>query len=222
MAVMPQTPDRQEERRQMVDEQLRRRGISDARVLEAFYLVPRHLFIPNKLQADAYADHALPIDAGQTISQPYVVAYMSESLQTSLESRVLEIGTGSGYQAAILSRMVFHVYTVERIPELAEQAAKCFAQLGYDNISIHVGDGTLGWPEQAPYDHAMITAAAPHVPRAIVGQVRRGGTVVLPIGGQKSQRLLRLRVNWRGFSREDLGSVQFVPLLGRYGWREGE
>ncbi len=221
-AVQPDAPDRQGERRKMVDEQLRTREISDPRVLEAFELVPRHLFIPETLQADAYTDRALPIDEGQTISQPYIVAFMSQALNTTPESRVLEIGTGSGYQAAILSRMVLHVYTVERIPQLAEQAAERFSRLGYDNISIYVSDGTLGWPEQSPYDHAIITAAAPHVPRAVVSQVRRGGTLVMPIGGRKSQRLIRLRIHRFGYWREDLGCVQFVPLLGRYGWPDAQ
>src|SRR5258708_35933628 len=206
----------------MVDEQLRPRGISDPRVLEAMLEVPRQFFVPDEFQDQAYADRALPIEAEQTISQPFIVAYMTQALQAEPEARVLEIGTGSGYQAAILSRLVAHVYTVERHAALAEQAAERFARLGYDNISIHVGDGTAGWPEHAPYDNAIITAAGPGVPRAIVAQVQRGGTIVLPVGNRKSQHLERLRVNWLGYSRQNLGKVQFVPLVGRYGWHSSK
>ena len=205
---------------QMIDEQLRPRGIDDERVLHAMFIVPRHEFVPADLQADAYSDHALPIDEGQTISQPYVVALMTQALQAAPDARVLEIGTGSGYQAAILSRLVGHVYTVERHAGLAEQALDRFTRLGYNNISVHVADGTSGWPEYAPYDNAIITAAGPDVPRAIVAQVVRGGTIILPVGTRKKQHLQRLRIHWLGFSREDLGRVAFVPLVGRYGWHE--
>ncbi len=207
-----------EAQRRMVDEQLRPRGISDPRVLEAMLEVPRHFFVPDEFQDQAYADRALPIEAEQTISQPFIVAYMTQALQAEPEARVLEIGTGSGYQAAILSRLVTHVYTVERHAALAEQAAERFAYLGYDNISIHVGDGTAGWPEHAPYDNAIVTAAGPRVPRALIKQVRRGGTIVLPVGGRKKQQLRRLTVRLLGATYENLGKVQFVPLVGQDGW----
>src|SRR5258706_1146672 len=206
----------------MIDEQLRPRGITDQRVLQAMLDVPRHVFVPAQLQAEAYADKALPIDENQTISQPFIVAYMTQALGAAPTARVLEIGTGSGYQAAVLSRLVAHVYTVEHHPLLAQQSGERFARLGYDNISIHVGDGTAGWPEYAPYDNAIITAAGAGVPRAIVAQVQRGGTIVLPVGNRKSQHLERLRVNWLGYSRQNLGKVQFVPLVGRYGWHSSK
>jgi protein-L-isoaspartate(D-aspartate) O-methyltransferase len=222
MAAQFEAYDRLEERQRMVDDQLRVRGITNQQVLLAMLEVPRHLFVPEQLQEEAYADKALPIDEDQTISQPYIVAYMTQALEAAPEARVLEIGTGSGYQAAVLSRMVRHVYTVERYPLLAEQASERFAWLGYENISIHVGDGTAGWPEHAPYNNAIITAAGPGVPRAIVSQVERGGTIVLPVGGRKSQHLQRLRVTWLGYSRQNLGKVQFVPLVGRYGWRSAK
>jgi protein-L-isoaspartate(D-aspartate) O-methyltransferase len=204
----------------MVETQIQARGIVDARVLQAMFEVPRHVFVPAELQADAYADAALPIGEGQTISQPYVVALMTEALRAAPDARVLEIGTGSGYHAAVLSRLVAHVYTVERHTILAEQAVQRFTELKYDNISVHVGDGTLGWPEHAPYDNAILTAAGPKIPRAILSQVRPEGTVVLPVGSRKSQRLQRLWIRKRGFIREDLGRVVFVPLVGRQGWQK--
>ncbi|MEP7289856.1 MAG: protein-L-isoaspartate(D-aspartate) O-methyltransferase [Chloroflexota bacterium] len=206
------------EQQRMIDEQLRARGITDERVLQAMQAIPRHVFIADQMQGDAYADRAVPIGEGQTISQPYIVALMTQALEADSTAHVLEVGTGSGYQTAILSQLVKHVYTVERHQILAEQAIARFAQLNCRNISVHIGDGTAGWPAHAPYDHAMITAAGPTIPRAIVEQVRRGGTIVLPVGGRKSQHLQRLRVRWLGFSREDLGPVSFVPLIGRYGW----
>jgi protein-L-isoaspartate(D-aspartate) O-methyltransferase len=212
--------ERLDERRQMVDEQIRSRGIANEWVLQAMLQVPRHVFVPAELQADAYADAALPIAEGQTISQPYVVGLMTDALRAAPDARVLEIGTGSGYQAAVLSRLVAHVYTVERHTTLAEQAIARFTQLGYDNISVHVGDGTLGWPEHTPYDNAILTAAGPRIPRAILSQVRVEGTVVLPVGSRKSQRLQRLWIRKRGFIREDLGKVVFVPLVGRQGWQK--
>lgn len=219
---MATTQYRLDERQRMVEDQLHARGITDQRVLLAMLEVPRHLFVPDEMQAEAYADKALPIDENQTISQPYIVAYMTQALETTAESHVLEIGTGSGYQAAVLSRMVAHVYTVERHPLLAQQSSERFGWLGYDNISVHVGDGTAGWPEHAPYNAAIITAAGPGVPRAIVSQVERGGIIVLPVGGRKTQHLQRLRVTWLGYSRQNLGKVQFVPLVGRYGWRSAK
>jgi protein-L-isoaspartate(D-aspartate) O-methyltransferase len=210
--------DYHELQQRMVTEQLQARGIQDARVLQAMLDVPRHEFVSAEMQFDAYEDSALPIEAGQTISQPYIVGVMTQALKAAPESRVLEIGTGSGYQAAVLSRLVAHVYTVERHAGLAEQAIARFQRLGYQNISVQVGDGTLGWPDYAPYDHAIITAAGPHIPHLIVGQVRKGGTIILPVGGRKTQQLQRLRVRWFGVSRENLGDVAFVPLIGEHGW----
>src|SRR5439155_21091271 len=150
----------------------------------------------------------------------YDAGLVADALLGAHDARVLEIGIGSEYQAALLRRLVGYVYPVERHEALAEQALERVTRLGYDNISVHVADGTSGWPEYAPYDNAIITAAGPDVPRAIVAQVVRGGTVILPVGTRKKQHLQRLRIRWLGFSREDLGRVAFVPLVGRYGWRE--
>ncbi len=205
----------------MVDEQLRARNIHDPRVLDAMFEVPRHEFIPVEQQPLAYADQALPIGEGQTISQPYIVALMTESLLAQPDAQTLEIGTGSGYQAAVLSRLVAQVYTVERHPALAAQAIQRLQRLGYTNVSVHIGDGTLGWPQHAPYDNAIVTAAGPRISPAIVAQVRPGGTIILPIGRRKAQRLQRLWVRENGLISEDLGRVAFVPLVGRYGWKSG-
>jgi protein-L-isoaspartate(D-aspartate) O-methyltransferase len=210
---------RLDERRRMVDEQIRARNINDPRVLQAMFDVPRHQFIPADEQALAYADQAVPIGEGQTISQPYIVALMTEALMASPEARVLEIGTGSGYQAAVLSRLVAHVFSVERHVTLAFRAMALFQELGYENISVRIGDGTLGWPQHAPFDNAIVTAAGPRISPAIVAQVRPGGTILLPVGRKKAQRLQRLWVRETGFITEDLGRVAFVPLVGRYGWR---
>jgi protein-L-isoaspartate(D-aspartate) O-methyltransferase len=216
-----QTNDNQrlDERRRMVDEQIRARNIHDPRVLQAMLDVPRHEFIPAEEQALAYYDQAVSIGEGQTISQPYIVGLMTEALMASPQARVLEIGTGSGYQAAVLSLLVAHVYSVERHVALAFQAMALFQRLGYDNISVHIGDGTLGWPQHAPFDNAIVTAAGPRVSPAIVAQVRPGGTIILPVGRKKSQRLHRLWVQQTRFISEDLGRVAFVPLVGRYGWK---
>ena len=214
----PDSPGDQPTAQQMIDQQLRPCGITDPRVLQVMLEVPRHEFVSTDLQDQSYADRALPIGQEQTISQPFIVAYMTQALRAAPDARVLEIGTGSGYQAAILSRLVKHVYTVERHEALAEQAIARFAQLCYDNISVHVGDGTAGWPEYAPYDNAIITAAAPRVPRAILKQLRRGGILVLPVGTREKQHLRRLRVQLLGVSSEELGAVQFVPLIGQDGW----
>jgi protein-L-isoaspartate(D-aspartate) O-methyltransferase len=218
----PEDTDRLDERQRMVDEQLRPRNITDERVLAAMQAVPRHLFVIQEMQPEAYADKALPITEGQTISQPYIVAYMTQALNAAPTACVLEIGTGSGYQAAVLSRLVAHVYSVERHAPLAEIARERFERLGYENITVHVGDGTFGWPEHAPYDNAIITAAGPKVPRAIVSQVKRGGTIVLPIGNRESQRLQRLTVRLFGYTRQNLGGVMFVPLIGQYGWKPAD
>jgi protein-L-isoaspartate(D-aspartate) O-methyltransferase len=209
----------EEARERMVEEQLRQRGITDERVLRAMGEVPRHLFVPPEMRPYAYTDAALPLWLNQTISQPYMVGLMTQSLGAAPDARVLELGTGSGYQAAVLSRLVKHVYTIERHKSLAEQAAATLKQLGYDNVTVYTGDGTLGLREFAPYDHAIITAASPSVPRAIIQQVRRDGTVLVPVGSRKEQYLLRLRKRWLGWSTENLGRVMFVPLIGEGGWK---
>ena len=207
-------------RERMVRQQIAARGIRAERVLDAMRSVPRHLFVPLESRHSAYMDGPLSIGQGQTISQPYIVALMTEALELKCHGGVLEIGTGSGYQAAILSQLASHVYTVERIPELASRAQDLFHQLGYDNISMHVGDGTLGWLEHAPYEAIIITAAAPEIPRPLTDQLAEGGRLVAPIGGSWSQSLVRVRKQRGHLRRQELTSVAFVPLIGQHGWPE--
>ena len=193
---------------------LRRRGISDQRVLRAMDAVPREDFVLPEFFGEAYADQAMPIACGQTISQPYVVAYMTEQLDVQREHRVLEVGTGSGYQAAILSQLAGRVYTVERYRTLAERARATLARLSYDNVTVIVGDGFRGIPEHAPYDRIIVTAAAEAVPEALTAQLAEGGIMVLPLGPHGgTQRLVKLTMGKDGLSRTDLIRVRFVPLL---------
>jgi protein-L-isoaspartate(D-aspartate) O-methyltransferase len=193
---------------------LRKRGISDAAVLRAMDEVPREHFVDKPFQDSAYADQALPIACGQTISQPYVVAYMSEHLRVQADDRVLEIGTGSGYQAAVLSRLAREVISVERYRTLADTARNRLASLGYDNVAVRVGDGLAGVPERAPFDRIMITAAAETIPDALVGQLAIGGVMLLPLGPHAgAQQLVRLTKDEGGVKQEDLIGVRFVPLL---------
>jgi protein-L-isoaspartate(D-aspartate) O-methyltransferase len=200
-------------RLQMVEEQLRQGGINDERVLQAMATVPRHIFVPPSLQSHAYEDGPLPIGEEQTISQPYIVALMSESLQLTGTETVLEVGTGSGYQAAVLSHLAKRVYSIEIIPQLAETARERLQQLGYSNVIVIVGDGNLGWPSARPYDAIMVTAAAPRIPQALVDQLAEGGRMVLPVEVGDEQRLLRLRKVKGAVTQEDLGLVRFVPLV---------
>jgi len=193
---------------------LRRRGISDQAVLRAIDAVPRERFVLPEFSEDAYADQAMPIACGQTISQPYVVAYMTEQLSVTNEHRVLEVGTGSGYQAAILSQLAGQVVTVERYRTLAETARKVLAELGYDNVTVIAGDGLKGVPEHAPYDRIIITAAAEAIPQALVDELAVGGAMVLPLGAHDGpQRLVKLTRGEEGVTQEDLIWVRFVPLL---------
>jgi protein-L-isoaspartate(D-aspartate) O-methyltransferase len=193
---------------------LRQRGIGDAAVLRAMDQVPREHFVENEFSDTAYADQALPIACGQTISQPYVVAYMSEQLNIEPQHRVLEIGTGSGYQAAILSRLAREVVTVERYRTLAETARTRLASLGYDNVDVRLGDGFAGAPDKAPYDRIMVTAAAETIPQPLVDQLADGGIMLLPLGPHSgSQQLVKLKKTAGGIEREDLIPVRFVPLL---------
>ncbi len=212
------SPNYEKEREHMVESQLVRRGIKDKRVLDAMRQVPRHLFIPKDMRSLAYCDGPLPIGQGQTISQPYIVALMTELLELTGQERVLELGTGSGYQAAILSLLARQVYSVERHAALAEQAEKILAQLGYDNVVISVGDGTLGWPEHAPYEAIIVTAAAPDVPRPLTDQLADGGRLVAPVGSRWSQVLVKVKRQGETLVRERLTAVAFVPLVGKYGW----
>jgi len=204
----------------MITEHLLGRGISDQAVVKAMREVPREEFVPAELRTQAYEDHPLPIAEGQTISQPYIVAYMIEALRLSPTDRVLEIGTGSGYSAAVLSRIVATVYTVERLGELAVSAGKRLKMLGYTNVVVHEGDGTLGWPEHAPYDAIVVTAGAPKVPQSLLQQLAPGGRLVIPVGASAYfQMLVRVhRIDESDFRSEDLCGVLFVPLIGVDGW----
>ncbi len=204
----------------MVKEQLAARGIRDQRVLDAFLAVPRHRFVEEYLKYKAYDDYPLSIGYGQTISQPYMVAIMTEALAPKPHERILEIGTGSGYQAAILSRLCATVYTIERIGALASRARKTLDDLGYFNVHIRIGDGTLGLPPDAPYDGIIVTAGAPHVPGALVDQLTEGGRLVIPVGDEGLQDLRRITRSPDGVSEESLGGCRFVRLIGRNGWKD--
>jgi protein-L-isoaspartate(D-aspartate) O-methyltransferase len=206
-------------RERMIDRLRQHYGIQDARVLEAMRGVPRHLFVPEALQGRAYGDHALPIAANQTISQPFIVARMSELLELDGKSRVLEIGAGSGYQTAVLSRLAAQVYAIERIAELARVAQSRIRQLGIYNATVKCFDGTLGWSAHAPYDGILVAAGGPDVPEPLLSQLKMDGKLVIPIGKtRESQRLIRVVRTEKGYAEEDHGACAFVPLIGHYGW----
>lgn len=207
------------QKRQLL-ESLYKAGIRDTRVLDAIASIPRERFVDEACYEWAYADRALPIDMGQTISQPLMVAIMTQALQLTGQERVLEIGTGSGYQTAILSQLASYVYSVERYQRLACQAAGHLIDSGLYNISIYVGDGSLGWPDHAPYDRILVTAAAPSLPSQLVAQLKIGGLLVIPVGSHERQELRVVqRVPW-GTQSYSLGSCVFVPLVGQEGWHE--
>ena len=205
-------------RERMVEEQLVSRGINDPRVLRAMAKIPRHLFLESELWDRAYEDRPLPIAANQTISQPYIVALMLEALELKGTERVLEVGTGSGYAAAVLSELCAEVFSVEVVEELALKARTLLSSLGYRNVSVLVGDGTLGWEEHTPYDAVVISAAAPCIPRPLVEQLKAPGYLVFPIGEKELQTLVRIRKDMAGIREEYLGDCHFVKLTGRYGW----
>ncbi|RKY70113.1 MAG: protein-L-isoaspartate O-methyltransferase [Candidatus Latescibacterota bacterium] len=205
-------------RLRMVERQIRARGVRDERVLEAMRKVPRHVFVPPDLVDEAYEDHPLSIGKGQTISQPYIVALMTEALELEGNEKVLEVGTGSGYQTAILAELAREVYSIERIPELARDAERRLEDLGYTNVHIKVGNGTLGWPEEAPFDAIMVTAGAPKVPGPLKAQLADGGRLVIPVGSEFHQVLYRVKRQKDTFSEEALTSCVFVPLVGEEGW----
>jgi len=207
-------------RRRMVDQQIRRRGIRDERVLAAMEEVPRHRFVPAGMQHAAYADEPLPIGHGQTISQPYIVAEMTAALRLTGTEKVLEIGTGSGYQTAILSRLCRNVISVERIASLSEEASRRLSEMGVGNVVYVVADGSVGCPEHAPYDRILAAAAAPAVPRPWLDQLAEGGIIVLPLGGRRGQDLARVTVRDGTPATEILGGCVFVPLIGEHGFRE--
>lgn len=204
-----------EERERMVKEQIKARGIDDPRLLSAMGKVPRHLFVPPEYRDSAYEDRPLPIGYGQTISQPYIVALMTHHLQLKPTDRVLEIGTGSGYQAAVLAELVKEVYTIEIIPELAREASERLKELGYENVHVKCGDGFFGWPEHAPFDAIIITCAAPEVPPRLVDQLREGGRMILPLGADPFYQTLTLITKRDGkLEKRRITGVVFVPMTG--------
>lgn len=205
-------------RKRMVDKQIAQRGITSPRILHAFLETPRHLFIPADQQLYAYQDGPLPIGKGQTISQPYIVAYMTHHLDLTGSERVLEIGTGSGYQAAILGTLAGEIHTIERHPSLAKSATRLLDELGFENITVHLGDGTNGLPEYAPYDAIMVTAAAPEVPLPLLDQLSEGGRLIMPVGARFGQVLHLYKKHDNQIKREHLAPVAFVPLIGDHGW----
>jgi len=206
-------------RRRMVERQIRARGVSDPLVIDAMLTIPRHLFVEEALQNQAYSDYPLPIGEKQTISQPFMVGYMTAALRLRGGEKVLEIGTGSGYQAAVLARIAGRVFTIERIPELARRARRIFDSLGMTNINLKVCDGTVGWMEEGPFDALLVTAGAPAVPEEYYSQLAVGGRLVIPVGGQGGQTLKRIvRTSEVDFEEESLLDCRFVPLLGKHGW----
>lgn len=203
----------------MIDEQLVKRGINDRRVLDAMRVMPRHLFVPEEFKRQAYEDRPVPIGEGQTISQPYIVAFMTERLRLKPHHSVLEIGTGSGYQTAILCHLSHYVYSVERVSRLADQAGGRIGDLGYNNIEIYVGDGSQGLPDQATFDRIMVTAAVPRLPNVLCAQLdKHGGQMILPIGDEELQELTLVTRRGERFSSRTLLRCRFVPLVGRYGF----
>jgi protein-L-isoaspartate(D-aspartate) O-methyltransferase len=207
------------EREEMVEFQIRARGIRDERVLAAMQKVPRHLFVPKGLERAAYEDRPLPIGGGQTISQPYIVAVMTEQLEIRPHDRVLEIGTGSGYQAALLAELGADVISVERLDDLALRAQENFTRAGVTGVRVVVGDGTKGYPPEAPYDAVIITAASPAVPEPLVEQLGEGGRLIAPVGPRECQDLIKLIKREGKVQRIPLGGVCFVPLIGQFGWQ---
>ena len=200
----------------MVSEQIERRGIHDPRLLEVLRKIPRHLFVTKDSLGQAYDDRPLPIGFGQTISQPYIVALMTDLLKLNGHERVLEVGTGSGYQAAVLSKLAKEVHTVEFVPELAERAKSILAD--YENVSVHFGDGSLGWPDAAPYDAILVAAAAPKAPNDLLEQLAKGGRLVIPVGGRSLQNLEVWTREGSKFLSNTVTAVAFVPLRGKLGW----
>ena len=207
-------------REEMVRSQIEARGIRDPLVLSAFRTVPRHLFVSEALRDQAYGDYPLPIGEQQTISQPYIVAEMTQALELGKDDRVLEIGTGSGYQAAILAQIVFRVYTVERRRTLYMQARNLFDQLNYHNIVTKYADGTKGWQEESPFDAIIVTAGAPEVPEVLINQLTEGGRLVVPVGNQHTQDLIKILREKDSIQQTSLGGCRFVKLVGEYGWKE--
>lgn len=207
------------QRDRMVEIHVAGGGVRDPRVLEAMRTIPRHKFVPEGMAAKAYGAMALPIGSGQTISKPYIVGRMIELLELEGHEKVLEIGTGTGYQAAVLSRVAARVFSIERINDLANRAVNTFRKLGLDNIAVKTFDGSFGWSDQAPFDRIIVAAAAPEVPQTLVDQLSRGGRMILPIGSHGAQRLARVSRIGTSVQVEDIETAEFVPLVGRFGWK---
>ena len=204
----------------MVEVQVMARGVHDERVLEAMRKVPRHLFVDEALRDQAYSDHPLPIAENQTISQPYIVGLMTESLELKGGEKVLEIGTGSGYQAAVLAELAGRVFSIERHPDLGYRANALLRKLGYDNVIIRVGDGSLGWPDDAPFDGIIVTAGTPKIPEPLIDQLVTGGRLIVPVGDKTAQELIMITRALGGIKKTNLGGVRFVNLVGKWGWKE--
>lgn len=207
-------------REEMVAQQIEARGITQPEVVDALRKIPRHLFVSEALRDQAYGDFPLPIGEQQTISQPYIVAEMTQALRLTKEDRVLEIGTGSGYQAAVLAHIAYRVYTIERIRSLYLQARRLFDELRLFNIVTRYGDGSKGWEEESPFNAIILTAGAPRIPEAILDQLAIGGRLVAPIGNQHSQELIKITKDKRGLHQSNLGGCRFVKLVGEHGWKE--
>lgn len=207
----------------MVDSQIRSRGVTDERVLKAMGKIPRHLFVDEGLVEQAYNDNPLPIGERQTISQPYIVALMTDALELNGSEKVLELGTGSGYQTAVLAELAERVFSIERIASLATKARRVLESLGYFNVVIRVGDGTYGWREEAPFDGILVSAGSPDIPQPLVEQLSIGGRLVIPVGGRYTQtlyRVTRVSESVEDVQKEDLGGCRFVNLIGEHGWKE--
>jgi len=219
--MKPKSPIKFErQREQMVQKQIEARGITDPKVLAAFRKVPRHLFVSEALMDQAYGDFPLPIGEQQTISQPYIVAEMTQALELHKDDRVLELGTGSGYQAAILAEIVFRVYSIERIYSIHARARRLFDRLQYHNIVTKYSDGTSGWADESPFDAIIVTAGAPGIPETLIKQLAVGGRMVIPVGSQFTQDLIKLDKDESGIHTTNLGGCRFVKLVGEHGWRD--
>ncbi len=220
MRTIDEKNDYRVARENMVVSQIRARGIKNPALLEAMRAVPRHVFVEEALQSQAYSDHPLPIGEKQTISQPYMVALMTEALEPKSGDIILEVGTGCGYQTAILAEIAARVYSIERIASLVSKARKTLERLGYLNVLIKVGDGTMGWKEYAPFDGIIVTAGAPEAPQALMEQLKDGGRLVVPVGDRYSQDLIRIDRIGDFFRKSNLGGCRFVDLIGEQGWNE--
>jgi protein-L-isoaspartate(D-aspartate) O-methyltransferase len=212
LLASPNAQDFAVARQHMVEDQIKGRGVTDSRVTEVMSSVPRHEFVPENYRTHAYEDHPLPIGYGQTISQPYIVAFMTEQLRPQPTDRVLEIGTGSGYQAAVLSKLVAEVYTIEIVKPLAQRAETDLRRLNYSNVKVKAGDGYKGWPEHAPFDAIIVTAAPDHVPQPLIDQLKEGGRMIIPVGGREMQQLYLLEKHVGKLTQRAVLPVNFVPL----------